>query len=78
MCIYNIYIYIYNMYVYIYTCVCVSVHVYIFSFYLFIYLIFLVTYHTYLRTSDSSFALTFVDHHLLPNKKFNGHCLVKK
>ena len=24
---------------------------------------------------DSNFAPTFVDHHSLPNIKFNGHCL---
>ena len=28
--------------------------------------------------SGSSFASTFVDHHLLPNMNFNGHCLIKK
>ena len=28
--------------------------------------------------SDSSFAPTLVDHHLLPDMKFNGHCLIKK
>ena len=27
--------------------------------------------------SDSSFAPTFVNHHLLPGTKFNGHCLMK-
>ena len=27
--------------------------------------------------SDSNFALTFVDHHLLPDMNFNGHCLIK-
>ena len=27
--------------------------------------------------SDSNFAETFVDHHSLPNIKFNGYCLVK-
>ena len=27
--------------------------------------------------SDSSFAPTFVDHHLLPDMNFNGHCLIK-
>ena len=27
--------------------------------------------------SDSSFAATFVDHHLLPDMNFNGHCLIK-
>ena len=27
--------------------------------------------------SDSSFAPSFVDYHVLPDKKFNGHCLVK-
>ena len=26
--------------------------------------------------SDSNFALTFVDHHLLPDMNFNGHCLI--
>ena len=28
--------------------------------------------------SDSNFAPTFVDHHLLPNMNFNRHCLIKK
>ena len=27
--------------------------------------------------SGSNFAPTFVDHHLLPNMNFNGHCLIK-
>ena len=27
--------------------------------------------------SDSNFAETFVDHHSLPNIKFNGYCLIK-
>ena len=27
--------------------------------------------------SDSNFAPTFVDHHLLPDKNFSGHCLIK-
>ena len=27
--------------------------------------------------SDSDFAPTFVDHHLSPDKDFNGHCLIK-
>ena len=27
--------------------------------------------------SDSNFALTLVDHHLLPDINFNGHCLIK-
>ena len=27
--------------------------------------------------SDSNFGPTFVDHHLLPNMNFNGHCLIK-
>ena len=27
--------------------------------------------------TDSSFAPTFVDHHLLPEKNYNGHCLMK-
>ena len=27
--------------------------------------------------SDSSFAPPFVDHHLLPDINFNGHCLIK-
>ena len=27
--------------------------------------------------SDSTFAPTFVDHYLLPNINFNGHCLIK-
>ena len=26
--------------------------------------------------SDSNFAPTFVDHHLLPNISCNGHCLI--
>ena len=26
---------------------------------------------------DSNFAATFVDHHLLPDLNFNGHCLIK-
>ena len=26
--------------------------------------------------SDSNFAPTFVDHHLLPDINFNGHCLI--
>ena len=28
--------------------------------------------------SDSNFAPTFVDHHLLPGMISNGHCLIKK
>ena len=28
--------------------------------------------------SDSNFAPTFVDHHVLPDINFNGHCLIKK
>ena len=28
--------------------------------------------------SDSNFAPTFVDHQLLPDMNFNGHCLIKK
>ena len=28
--------------------------------------------------SESNFAPTFVDHHLLPDINFNGHCLIKK
>ena len=28
--------------------------------------------------SDINFALTFVDYHFLPDKNFNGHCLIKK
>ena len=28
--------------------------------------------------SDSNFAPTFVDHHLLPDMNSNGHCLIKK
>ena len=28
--------------------------------------------------SDSNFALTFVDHHLLPDISCNRHCLTKK
>ena len=27
--------------------------------------------------SDSNFAPTFVDHHLLPDINFNGNCLIK-
>ena len=27
--------------------------------------------------SDSNFAPTFVDHHILPDINFNGHCLIK-
>ena len=27
--------------------------------------------------SDSNFAPAFVDHHLLPDINFNGHCLIK-
>ena len=27
--------------------------------------------------SDSNFASTFFDHHLLPEMNFNGHCLIK-
>ena len=27
--------------------------------------------------SNSNFAPTFVDHHLLPGMNFNGHCLIK-
>ena len=27
--------------------------------------------------SDSNFAPTFVDHHLLRDINFNGHCLIK-
>ena len=27
--------------------------------------------------SDSNFAPTFADHHLLPGMIFNGHCLIK-
>ena len=26
--------------------------------------------------SDINFAPTFVDHHLLPDMSFNGHCLI--
>ena len=26
--------------------------------------------------SDSNFALTFVNHHVLPDKNFNEHCLI--
>ena len=26
--------------------------------------------------SDSNFAPTFVNHHLLPDTNFNGHCLI--
>ena len=28
--------------------------------------------------SDKEFSSTFVDHHLLPDINFNGHCLIKK
>ena len=28
--------------------------------------------------SESNFAQTFVDHHILPDINFNGHCLIKK
>ena len=28
--------------------------------------------------SDSNFAPTVVDHHILPDMKFNGHSLIKK
>ena len=27
--------------------------------------------------SESNFAATFVDHYLLPDMNFNGHCLIK-
>ena len=27
--------------------------------------------------SDSNFAPNYVDHHLLPDMNFNGHCLIK-
>ena len=27
--------------------------------------------------SDSDFATSFVDHHLIPDMTFNGHCLTK-
>ena len=27
--------------------------------------------------SDSNFAPTFIDHHLLPDINFNGHCFIK-
>ena len=27
--------------------------------------------------SDNNFAPAFVDHHLLPDISFNGHCLIK-
>ena len=30
-----------------------------------------------LTKSDSSFALTFVDHHLVLDMIFDGHCLIK-
>ena len=26
--------------------------------------------------SDSNFTLTFVDHNILPDMNFNGHCLI--
>ena len=28
--------------------------------------------------SDSNFVQIFVDHHLLPDMNFDGHCLIKK
>ena len=28
--------------------------------------------------SDSNFGQTFLDHHLLPDTNFNGHCLIKQ
>ena len=28
--------------------------------------------------TDSNFAPTFVDNHLLPDMNFNGHCLLKE
>ena len=28
--------------------------------------------------SGNNFVTTFVDHHLLPDINFNGHCLIKK
>ena len=31
----------------------------------------------YITKSDSNFAPTFVDRHLLPDMNFNGHCLIK-
>ena len=31
----------------------------------------------YISKSDSNFSSTFVDHHLLPDMNFNGHCLIK-
>ena len=30
-----------------------------------------------ITTSNSSFATTFVDHHLIPDMNFSGHCLIK-
>ena len=30
-----------------------------------------------ITTTDSNFAPAFVDHHLLPDMTFNGHCLIK-
>ena len=27
--------------------------------------------------SESNFAPTFIDYHLLPDMNFNGHCLIK-
>ena len=29
------------------------------------------------KSDSSNFAPTFVDHHLLPDMTFNGHCLIK-
>ena len=29
-----------------------------------------------INRSDSNFAQTFVNHHLLPDINFNGHCLI--
>ena len=31
-----------------------------------------------INKSDRKFSPTFVDHHLLPDMNFNGHCLIKK
>ena len=31
----------------------------------------------HITKSDSNFAPTFVDHHLLPDKNFNEQCLIK-
>ena len=30
-----------------------------------------------INKADSNFIPTFVDHHILPEVNFNGHCLIK-